>query len=56
MVNGQPLATMVTSSQLSSGQDKGLVGLGMATSYDYNLFSFGQVLEFLGGPSVGIDR
>ena len=43
MVNGQCLATMVTRSRQSSGQDMGLGGLGMANlkSDDYNLFSSG---------------
>ena len=41
MVNCQCLTTIVTNSRRSSGQDMGLVGLGMANSKsgDYNLFS-----------------
>ena len=52
MLNGQCLATMVTSSRWSSGQDMGFGGLGMANSKsgDYNLLSSGKVLEFLRGP------
>ena len=47
--NGQSLATMLASSQWSSGQDMGFWGLRMANSESgyHNLFSSGQVPESL---------
>ena len=58
MLNGQCLTTMVTSSRRSSGQDMGFGGLRMANSKsgDYNLFSSGNVLEFLGGAPMLVSR
>ena len=47
MVNAQCLATIVTSSRRSPGQDTGLGGLDVANSGDYNLFSSSLVLVFL---------
>ena len=50
VLNGHSLATMLTSSWRSSGQDVWLCGFGMAKSGYYNLFSSCQVLEILGWP------
>ena len=58
MINGQCLTTMMTSHQGSTGQDMrlGVLSMTYLNLCDYNLFTFGLVLQFLRWPQFRLQE